>query len=77
MRKVGWWEMAAPQKATSIFAPSTYIDGAFERMAKKLNDEGQPDLAAAIQSLLPALYSSEAWKKCHEDEAASLPAATV
>ena len=48
-------------------------------MAKKLNDEGQPDLAAAIQALMPELYSSEAWKKYHEEQAAiaSLPAATV
>ena len=70
MRKVGWWEMAAPQKATSIFAPDEYIEKAIERMAKKLNDEGQPDLAAAIQSLMPELYSSEAWKKYHEEQAA-------
>ena len=67
MRKVGWWEMAAPQKATSIFAPDEYIDGAFERMAKKLNDEGQPDLAAAVQSLVSELYSSEAWKKLNAE----------
>ena len=69
MRKVGWWEVAAPQKATSIFAPDEYIDGAFERTAKKLNAEGRPDLANAILALLPALYSSEAWKKCHEEAA--------
>lgn len=79
MRKVGWWEMVAPQKATSIFAPDEYIEKAIERMAKKLNDEGQPDLAAAIQSLMPELYSSEAWKKYHEEQSAlaALPAATV
>lgn len=79
MRKVGWWEMAAPQKATSIFAPDEYIEKAIERMAKKLNDEGQPDLAAAIQALMPELYSSAAWKKYHEEQAAlaALPAATV
>ena len=69
MRKVGWWEMVAPQKATSIFAPDEYIEKAIERMAKKLNDEGQPDLAAAIQALMPELYSSEAWKKYHEEQA--------
>lgn len=70
MRKVGWWEMAAPQKATSIFAPDEYIEKAIERMAKKLNDEGQPDLAAAIQALMPELYSSDAWKKYHEEQSA-------
>ena len=70
MRKVGWWEMAAPQKATSIFAPDEYIEKAIERMAKKLNDEGQPDLAAAIESFMPELYSSAAWKKYHEEKAA-------
>ena len=48
-------------------------------MAKKLNDEGQPDLAAAIQALMPELYSSDAWRKMREDKDAveSLPAATV
>lgn len=76
MRKVNWWEMTPPQKATSIFAPDEYIDGAFERTAKKLNAEGHPDLANAVLALLPALYSSGAWKKRHEEEAASLPAAT-
>lgn len=79
MRKANWWEMTPPQKATSIFAPDEYIEKAIERMAKKLNDEGQPDLAAAIQALMPELYSSEAWKKYHEEQAAlaSLPAAAV
>ena len=79
MRKSKWWEMAAPQKATSIFAPDEYIEKAIERMAKKLNDEGQPDLAAAIQALMPELYSSDAWRKMREDKDAveSLPAATV
>ena len=78
MRKVGWWEMAAPQKATSIFAPDEYIDGAFERMVKNLNKEGCPDLANAIKALLPELYSSDAWRKMREDKDAveSLPAAT-
>lgn len=69
MRKVGWWEMTPPQKATSIFAPDEYIDGAFERMVKNLNKEGCPDLANAIKALLPELYSSEAWKKYHEEQA--------
>lgn len=70
MRKVGWWEMAAPQKAASIFAAGMYIDGAFERMVKNLNKEGCPDLANTIKALLPELYSSEAWKKYHESVAA-------
>ena len=78
MRKSNWWEMAAPQKATSIFAPDEYIDGAFERMVKNLNKEGCPDLANAIKALLPELYSSDAWRKMREDKDAveSLPAAT-
>lgn len=78
MRKSNWWEMAAPQKATSIFAPDEYIDGAFERVVKNLNKEGCPDLANAIKALLPELYSSDAWRKMREDKDAveSLPAAT-
>lgn len=72
MRKVGWWEMAAPQKATSIFAPDEYIDGAFERLAKHLNKEGCPDLANAIKALLPELYSSDAWRKMREDKDATV-----
>ena len=66
MRKVGWWEMAAPQKATSIFAPDEYIEKAIERMTKTLNKEGQPDLAKAIKALLPELYASEAWRKMRD-----------
>ena len=79
MRKVNWWELAAPQKATSIFAPDEFIEKTIERMAKKLDREGQPDLAAAIQALMPELYANKAWKKYHEEQAAiaSLPAATV
>ena len=79
MRKANWWEMTPPQKATSIFAPDEYIDGAFERMVKNLNKEGCPDLANAIKALLPELYSSDAWRKMREDKDAveSLPAATV
>ena len=79
MRKANWWEMTPPQKATSIFAPDEYIDGAFERMVKNLNKEGCPDLADAIKALLPELYSSDAWRKMREgkDAVESLPAATV
>lgn len=67
MRKTNWWEMVAPAKATSIFAPDKYIDGAFERMVKNLNKEGCPDLAKAIEALLPELYSSDAWKKMRDE----------
>ena len=73
MRKANWWEMTPPQKATSIFAPDEYIEKAVERMAKKLNDEGQPDLANAIKALLPELYSSDAWRKMREDKDAVDP----
>ena len=72
MRKANWWEMTPPQKATSIFAADEYIDGAFERMAKTLNKEGQPDLANAIKALLPELYAGEAWRKLREDEDATV-----
>ena len=68
MRKVGWWEMAAPQTATSIFAPDEYIEKAIGRMVKNLNKEGCPDLANAIKALLPELYSSDAWRKMREDK---------
>lgn len=66
MRKVNWWEMTPPQKATSVFAADEYVDGAFERMAKTLNKEGQPGLANAIKALLPELYASEAWRKMRD-----------
>ena len=79
MRKANWWEMTPPQKATSIFAPDEYIDGAFERMVKNLNKEGCPDLANAVKALLPELYSSDAWRKMREDKDAveSLPTAPM
>ena len=66
MRKVNWWEMAPAQKAVSMFAADEYIENAFERMATKLNKEGDPDLAAALRALLPELYSTDAWKKMRE-----------
>lgn len=66
MRKVNWWDMAPAQKAVSMFAADEYIENAFERMAKKLNAEGDPDLAAALRALLPELYSTEAWQKMRE-----------
>jgi hypothetical protein len=67
-RKVNWWEMAPAQKATSMFEPDTYIEQAFERMAKNLNKEGCPDLAAALRGLLPNLYSTEAWQTMREEK---------
>ena len=72
MRKVNWWEMAPAQKAESMFAADDYIEHAIERMAKKLNAEGKPDLAAAIKGLLPELYSTEAWKAMREAETAKV-----
>jgi hypothetical protein len=69
-RKVNWWEMAPAQRAVSAFAPDEYIEGAFQRMAKQLNKEGCPDLAAAVNALLPSLYSSEAWRKLRDEAAA-------
>ena len=58
--------MAPAQKAVSMFAADEYIENAFERMATKLNKEGDPDLAAALRALLPELYSTDAWKKMRE-----------
>ena len=72
MRKVNWWEMAPAQKAESLFAADEYVEHAIERMAKKLNAEGKPDLAAAIKGLLPELYSTEAWKAMREAETAKV-----
>lgn len=77
MRKANWWEMTPPQKATSIFVPDEYIEKAIERVAKKLNDEGQPGLAAAIQALMPELYASDAWRKLREDKDANAEPAPV
>ena len=78
MRKSKWWEMVAPSKATSMFAADAYIETAFARTAKNLNKEGYPDLAKAIEALLPELYSTDAWRKMREDkDAESLPTATV
>lgn len=67
MRKVKWWDMCATPKAESIFAPDKYIEDTFARMAKNLNKEGRPDLAAAIKALLPELYSTEAWKEATKE----------
>lgn len=70
MRKSNWWEMVAPTKATSMFAPDEYIENSLARVAKNLNKEGCPDLAKAIKALLPELYASDAWKKMREEQAA-------
>lgn len=77
MRKVNWWEMAPAQKAVSMFAADEYIENAFERMAKKLNAEGDPELAAALRAMLPELYSTEAWKKMRDAQDAMKVAAPV
>ena len=70
MRKSNWWEMVAPTKATSMFAPDEYIENSLARVAKNLNKEGCPDLAKAIEALLPELYASDAWKKMRDEQAA-------
>lgn len=62
MRKVKWWDMVPKQKAESIFEPTAYIEAAFKRMAKKLNDEGSPDLANAVKKLVAELYTTAEWK---------------
>lgn len=72
MRKVKWWEMSAPQKAASVFDAGEYVEDAFSRMAKKLNAEGNPDLAREVAALVKGLYSTDAWKEAtHKDEAAA------
>lgn len=68
MRKVKWWEMAQPQKAVSMFEADTYIEEAMARIAKKLQAEGNPDLAAAVTGLLPELYSSDAWRAMRAEQ---------
>ena len=70
MRKSNWWEMVAPTKATSMFAPDEYIENSLARVAKNLNKQGCPDLAKAIEALLPELYASDAWKKMRDEQAA-------
>ena len=70
MRKSNWWEMVAPTKATSMFEPTKYIENSLARVAKNLNKEGCPDLAKAIEALLPELYASDAWKKMRDEQAA-------
>ena len=70
MRKSNWWEMVAPTKATPMFAPDEYIENSLARVAKNLNKEGCPDLAKAIEALLPELYASDAWKKMRDEQAA-------
>ena len=70
MRKSNWWEMVAPTKATSMFAPDEYIENSLARVAKNLNKQGCPDLAKAIEALLPELYASDAWKKMRNEQAA-------
>lgn len=68
MRKVNWWDMCAPQKASSIFDAGSYIESAFTRMAKELNKNGQPDLANEVAGLIKTLYGTEAWKAATHKE---------
>ena len=67
MRKVNWWDMAPPQKAKSIFEAGNYLDGAFDRMAKQLNNHGKPDLANRVAELLKELHASPEWKALNEE----------
>lgn len=71
MRKVKWWEMAAPQRATSVFDPAEYSVAGLERMAKKLNDNGQPDLANVVLGFVKELSVSAPYKKVVEAQLAS------
>lgn len=69
MRKSKWWEMAPPQKAKSAFDGIEYIDAAMKRVAKKLNDEGQPDLSKLVQQVARELATKEAYKVAVEQAA--------
>ena len=62
MRKVKWWEMVAPQKAKSVFDGVDYANEALERAAKKLNDNGQLELAAVMLEFAKELASKDAYK---------------
>ncbi len=66
MRKSKWWEMVPPQKAKSMFDAVDYCNDALERMAKKLNDNGQPDLAAVMRGFINELTTSGAYKMAVE-----------
>lgn len=74
MRKVKWWEMAAPQKAKSVFDAVDYSVESLERAAKKLNDNGSPDLANVMRAFIKELQVSDAYKVAvakHNEEAAA------
>jgi hypothetical protein len=62
MSKVNWWEMAAPQKATSVFDAVDYTTEGLQRMADKLHKNGAPDLANEVKALLTILATKEAYK---------------
>lgn len=62
MRKVKWWEMVAPQKPKSIFDAAEYSVEALERAAKKLDDNGQPDLANVMRGFIKELATNEVYK---------------
>lgn len=62
MRKSKWWEMAAPQKAKSVFDAVDYTTDALDRIAVKLNKEGAPDLARLVADMARDLASKDAYK---------------
>lgn len=70
MRKSKWWEMVPPQKAKSVFDGIEYLGSAMERVAKKLNDEGQPDLAKLVQQMAAELATKEAYKAAVQKQTA-------
>lgn len=72
MRRNPWWLMAEKQKPESIFDVGGFIPNRMAGVAKKLNSEGYPELAAEITALLKTLYSTNAWKK-----ATAIPEAKV
>ena len=60
--QVKWYDMVAPEKADSIFDAREYTIKAIERVAKKLNAEGAPDLSKEVQKIMAELVTTEAWK---------------
>ena len=62
MRRHRWWEMAEKQRPPSIFDPLTFVPSGFEKIAKKLNSEGFPELSAEVAALGKLLYSTNVWK---------------
>lgn len=80
MAEAKWWLLSAKQRPPSLFDAGTFIPAQFAGMAKKLNSNGFPELAAEVSGLLQMLYHTNVWKAAvvakYEEPAAEEPAAT-